>query len=245
MTALSTAQSKAQAHAAGGEDIRAAEQDHREAQAYLTALEERVRANDTGVHPKELREARDLVRYAELRIEAAKRRAAQYATEARHALYTSLAAEAALIDDLDDEQITEAFGVALTALRQLYDLAEARSVKVRDLALRADPVVDEAKRHNELSLLRAAGIWSVGGPSVGQLGLRLTPIDGVGRGVADVYAWQVAAAVLGRVLGDEAETIRRATGGGQPPWWGNDFGAVHAAVKPTMTEFLAAGTATS
>jgi hypothetical protein len=237
MSTLSTVQSQAKASAAGNTEIRAAEQDHREAQAYLTALEERVRAGDADVHHTELREARDLVKYAELRIEAAKRRAAQIAVEARQVLYAQLAEDAALIDELDDEAITDAFAAARVALRKVYDLAEARSVKVRDLSMRADAVVDEAKRHDELGLLRAAGIWSAGGPFAGQVGIRLTPVDGQGRGVADVSAWQVTAAVLGQVLDAEAETIRRATGGGPPPWSGNDFSTAQYAVKPTVAEF--------
>lgn len=194
-----------QAAQTGRADIDTAQQETQEAEQLLAALEERVRAGDPGVKPTELRDARELVGFSRLRVEAAERRAAQLATEARHKLYATLGAEARALDLGDDDTITDAFTDALAALRRLWDVAEERSTKLRDMSQRAEHLVHLAEQHGERDILRAAGIHNGGG--LGDANLTLIPTDGTACRLTDVRSHHVVSAALARTF--EAETERR------------------------------------
>lgn len=204
----------------------------------LAALEERVRDGDTGVRPSELRDARELIEFSSLRVAAATRRAAQIDTEVRRGLYATLAADAAAVPVSTDPPIVEAFTDALAALRTLYALAETRSARVIDIHHRAVPIVEAATDHDEQEALRAAGVWCAGTITGVGHGVTLTPVAGESRSVVDVPAWQLAAAVLGRILDDQA-----ATDPGGAAAWSAVLPPLRHATQATAREFpeLAAG----
>lgn len=198
---MTITQTLQEAGAAGRDDVDSAKQEAREAEQLLAALEERVRGGDPGVKPAELRDARELVGFARLRVEAAERRAAQRATEARHALYADLGAEARALDVGDGTAITGAFTDALAALRRLWDVAEQRSTTLRDIAGRASALVQLADEHGERDVLRAAGVHNggpagIGGPAT------IAVIDEAGQGhrTTDAQPRHIVAAALARAF---------------------------------------------
>ncbi|MGI5182234.1 hypothetical protein ACQEVZ_38670 [Dactylosporangium sp. CA-152071] len=184
------------AAAAGRKQIETAEEDHRQTAAFLAALEERVRAGDPDIKPAELRDAQDLVGYAALRVDAAKRNAEQLETGARHALYATLGAEARTLDLTEDPAILDAFTEAVAALRRVATRAGQRSTKIRDLARRAIATVDLADQHGEREQLRAAGLHNAGHDGAGQAVVTVIDQDGAGRFLTDVQAHHIVAAAL-------------------------------------------------
>lgn len=189
-----------EAQEAGRADVDAAQQEVREAEQLLTALEERVRAGDPGVKPRELRDAREVVDFARLRVEAAERRAEKQRTQARHALYEQLGTEARALD-LDDAAITDAFTDALSALHRLWQVAHRRSTVLRDVAGRASTVVALADQHGERDVLRTAGVHNGNSASMnGPASIAVIDPDGQGHRLTNVPPHHVVAAALARIF---------------------------------------------
>lgn len=196
-----------EADAAGRADVDAAQQEVREAEQLLTALEERVRAGDPGVKPRELRDAREVVDFARLRVEAAERRAEKQRTQARHALYEQLGADARALDLGDDAAITDAFTEALSALHRLWQVAGRRSTVLRDVAGRAASVVTLADQHGERDVLRAAGVHNGNGASMnGPASIAVIDEHGQGRWLTDVLPHHLVSAALARTFAHVGET---------------------------------------
>lgn len=235
---MSTAtKSRMAAAAAGRKEIEAAEQEHRQAAELLAALKERVRAGDPGVKPAELRDAQGLVDYAALRVDAAKRRAEQLETDARHQLYAEIGAEARAMDLGDDQVIGEVFAAALAAVHRLYAIAEQRAEQLAVVVGKAAAVVEEADRHGERDLLRAAGVHNVG-----QDDIVIKHEDGTASHVTAVRPHLLPAAVIGRLFADQKQRLQReAQDRGEsfygPPWSGELPQAVSSALTITAREF--------
>ncbi|MDG4788092.1 hypothetical protein O7626_19460 [Micromonospora sp. WMMD1102] len=142
---------------AGEQEIQAATREHREAADLLAALEERVRAGDPDIRPAELRDARELVEFAALRVDAARRRADEAMIAARHEMYAQMG-QAVRQLTLDDGAVVAAYGAAVTSLRHLYAVVEADQEQLEILAPQAGAVLEEAQQHGETNLLHAAGL---------------------------------------------------------------------------------------
>lgn len=225
-------QFRGQSDTAAGAEIGGAERAANEADQLVVALEERVRAGDPGVTVAELGEARRVADFARLQLHAAHGRAAEIQAEARRRFYAELGEEVRALD-LDNTTMVAAFDEALAGLRKLYSLAEERSARVVDLSRNAEAVIDEAKVHDELSLVRTAGVYAAGTIDGFRRGLILTPVDGQPNYLGAIAGWQATAAVLGRVLDEAREP------GVYPPWTGHDFEAVINAQRPVAAEFPA------
>lgn len=152
-------------------EVQTALVDHAQAQQLLAVLEEKVRDGDPGVQPSELREAREVVEYAALRVQTAQRAAARRQAEERATAYADLAARTRGADIVADEDVVQAFRDALAGLDRLARLTGRRSAAVRDIGREVAQLVQIADRNGERDLLRAAGIhngaeYSVaGGPA--------------------------------------------------------------------------------
>lgn len=149
-------------------DLAAATSDVLQAKAYEEALKERVRAGDPDVHPKELREARSLVEYAELRQVAAKRQAKVRAAEARQAIYDDYRAK--YIADRDkfrqlESDLRANFQAAFAALDKLWKTTEDRAEHLAHIAQERGAVIELARQHNEGSLLPAQVVWGSDAPA--------------------------------------------------------------------------------
>ncbi|WP_200214984.1 hypothetical protein [Micromonospora coerulea] len=170
-----------------------------QAQQLLTALEERVRDGDPGVRPAELADARQVVEFARLRVDAARRAAQRRERDERAAEYERVAALARAVDNAADQTIVDAFGEAVTALARLWELADQRSRQVRGVARRAAAAVATADQHGERDELRAAGVHNAAaGGLMGAAAITVTPSDGSGYYLTDVRSGAVLAAALGR-----------------------------------------------
>lgn len=229
---ITAVQSRQAAHAAGQQEIADAEREHREATDLLAALQERVRASDPDVRPAELAEARELVEYARLRVDAAKRRAAQLAAEARHALYVEAGAVARALD-LADAPVVDAFTAALAAVRHLYRVADDRTRDLLAIAGQADAALAEAKAHNERPALRAAGVHNADPRNV-----TVIHADGTAGRIGDVPAHELAFAVLARLFTEQARAV-----GPYVPWAGEDAARAEQGLRLAVAEFPALATA--
>lgn len=112
--------------------IATAEQETAEAEQLVTALEDRVMDGDDTVTPAQIEEARGLRRFAQLRREAAAKKAAKAKQDNIDAKVLDLAAQTA--DELESfpiEAIAAAALEAETALAKLLDLASGREVAIR------------------------------------------------------------------------------------------------------------------
>jgi hypothetical protein len=229
-------QSRERAAAAGNAEIEAAKAEHAQAAELLAALEERVRAGDPDVKPNELRDARELVEYAALRIEAARRRAEQLATDARHALYAEAGAEARALDLSDDPLIEAAFAQALGAVHHLYEVTDRRQASLLALIGRAEGLVDEASKHQERGLLRSAGIHMTG-LYANERDIMIVHEDDRRHRVSNVQPYRVAFAVLGRLLGDIEQAAKARGERFYAPWAGDESAPLTNSLTMAAREF--------
>lgn len=180
-------------------EVRTAKVELTQAQQLLDALEERVRNGDPGVQPAELADAGQVVGFARLRVDAARRAAKRREHEERAAEYREAAALARAVDTAADQVVVDAFTDAVTALARLWGAADARSRQVRSVASRAANAVETADRYGERDELRAAGIHNAGSAGAfGDATVTVIPRAGDGYRVTDVAPNNVLAAALGR-----------------------------------------------
>ncbi|WP_031104971.1 hypothetical protein [Streptomyces sp. NRRL S-146] len=126
MTALTPAEA--------AEAIRTARAEQEEAEQFAAALEERVLDGDPEVTPAKLGEARELVRFAELRVTAAERKHAAAQEAARHATARSVAERAvSVVRDDDGRELTDAMRAVVDAVSHLAAIAERRHATVTGL----------------------------------------------------------------------------------------------------------------
>ncbi|MDT0382400.1 hypothetical protein RM572_26935 [Streptomyces sp. DSM 42041] len=135
MTQTTTAEQQA-------DEVTAAEQEAREADDLLAALEERVRDGDDKITPQQLTEQRELGRFARLRAEAARRKADRAAAKAAEKHRAEQIARAV---DLADTKGNRA------AIAAKYDAALAAVAELVAVVEQHDQAVTEAGR-----MLRAA-----------------------------------------------------------------------------------------
>lgn len=103
-----------------------AEQEARDAEALALQLEERIRSGDETVTPDDLAEAERLSKFARLRIDAAKRKAAERRKTA--ALEEAEAFKARLLEQAaaKDSSVVDAWSALVAALRRVAAVAEER-----------------------------------------------------------------------------------------------------------------------
>ncbi|WP_435120743.1 hypothetical protein [Micromonospora tulbaghiae] len=203
---INVLQARDRATATGNAEIQTAEREHQEAADLLAALEERVKASDPNVQPSELRDARELVKFAALRVDAARRRADHAVTAARHDLYAQMG-QAVRQLTLDDAAVIDAYQTAVTALCDLHAAVDADQEQLDALAAQAAAVLEEARQHGETDLLRAAGLARSGNsdPSA-----RFTVIaeNGTRRTMWRVQPVSAVLAALNGALADDPRLAR-------------------------------------
>lgn len=187
-------------------EVRAAKQDRRQAADFLAALEERVRAGDPDVKPGELREARGLVEYAVLRVDAAKRRAEQATIDARHTRYQQVGAAARGLV-IDDAPVVSAFNAAVAALRDLYTAAAADQQRLMALVPEVSVTLEEAAEHDETGLLQAAGL-ARSATSDSRARFSVTSPDGSRRLMWSVSPISAVVAVLDSVVAGDPDMVQ-------------------------------------
>lgn len=116
--------------------IATAEQDAADAAALAAALEQRILDGDETITAEELAARKDLAKFAELRVEAAKRKRERATTEQLHADVDALGREAELAATVGTTRLAAALRTAKDAMAQLFDLAAERERRHRDLAER-------------------------------------------------------------------------------------------------------------
>ncbi|WP_262015652.1 hypothetical protein [Micromonospora sp. Mcm103] len=185
----------------GRPEVQAALDELGQAQQLLAALEERVRDGDPGVQPAELADARQVVEFARLRVDAARRAAERREHDERAAEYEKVGELARAVDTAADQTVVDAFAEAVTALARLWELADQRSRQVRAVASRAAAAVAAAEQHGEREELRAAGVHNAAaGGLAGPASVTVTPEDASPYYLTDVRSGAVLAAALGRVV---------------------------------------------
>ncbi|MFP8882616.1 hypothetical protein [Streptomyces mangrovi] len=117
-------------------EVAAAEAEAREAGELLAALEEKVRDGDDKVTPAQLAEQRELSRFAKLRAEAARRKAAKAKEDARLRELRALADEIRGADP-DRQQLGDAVDRLENALRDVVALAEGHNQQLARWRARA------------------------------------------------------------------------------------------------------------
>lgn len=121
-----------------------AEDEKHEAEALAAALAEKVRAGDTSVKAKDLTAARELAEFADLRIEAARRKLAQAAEDDRQARARLVADEVnRLLDEDDPREVPAAVRQVADAVRSLAQLAAARRARLADMGARVGAIAQE------------------------------------------------------------------------------------------------------
>jgi len=115
-------------------DLVTAQAELTEAQAALATLNERVRSGDDDVTPVQLANQRELISFAELRVEAAQRTETRLREEERAALAASAkqAAEA-LINGAGMDDIASAARTAADAIAHVASLARARNGQIAEI----------------------------------------------------------------------------------------------------------------
>lgn len=174
-------------------DLATAQAELAEAQDALETLQERVRDGDAEVTPEQLATQRELITFAELRVEAAQRTETRIREEERAALGAAAkeAAEA-LITGPGMDDIAAATRAVADALTNLAALAHGRNAQIVEVGTRLVQLDED---------LKAAGVvtgpW--GSKRYGVWGDRSRLIiDGVGHAPRlDVGALSVAAVVAG------------------------------------------------
>ncbi|MFI9063239.1 hypothetical protein ACIGQE_15355 [Streptomyces sp. NPDC053429] len=173
-----------------------ARQELNEARATLAALTERVREGDDNVTPEQLAAQRELIAFAELRVEAAQRKETRVRAEERGAL-AGAAREAAeqLVTGPGMDDVVAATRAAVDALAHLAGLVRERNARIEEIGTTLVQLDEDLKAAGE-----ATGPW--GTRRFGVWGDREAVVaDGVGRAaVLPMGRLSVAVTVAG--LGD-------------------------------------------
>jgi hypothetical protein len=209
--------------------VASAQQEARDAEALLAALEDRVRGGDQTITPAELERHRSLVRFASLRIDAAHRRVDIRRAEGRRKLYASLNAQAFQLAQ-GDGGIPEAFAEALEALRRLWAVARRRQASVETFLERGLHAQVEASANGEVDRLRFTA-------ERGRHRLVVRDPDGQRRQVVAVKPAVAAAAVLARALVEDQLGAVAATGSGYGTDWPAELKAVIPLARPAFSEW--------
>ncbi|MGW0774553.1 hypothetical protein ACWD01_13080 [Streptomyces sp. NPDC002835] len=115
--------------------IATAQRELADAQQVLAALQERVREGDTDITPDQLAAQRELIGFAELRVEAAHRKHAAETTADRERRAQAAAQAGRDLLAADDTQpIIDAVRAAADALRHLVKVAADRNAAIGDAA---------------------------------------------------------------------------------------------------------------
>jgi len=191
----------------GRPEVATSIEEHAQAQQLLAALEEKVRDGDPGVKPAELRDAREVVNFARLRVQAAQRAAERREREERAAAYAELGARAHGADIVPDAQLVQAFTDALATLDRLAALAVERSTAIQSIAAGAMQLLQVADQHGERDVLRAAGIHNAQQGGLGGPQVILVPADAPPYTLTDVAPQDLLMAVLGRVQARATQTL--------------------------------------
>jgi hypothetical protein len=211
--------------------VAAAEQEARDAEALLGALEDRVRSGDETITPAELERHRSLVRFAKLRIDAAHRRVDVRRAEGRRALYAKLNAEALQLAQGDDG-IAEAFAEALGALQRLWETAKGRQASLETFLERGQDAQVEASANGEVDRLRFTAERD-------RHRLVVRDPDGQRRQVVAVKPAVVAAAVLARALVEDQAAAVATSGSLYGTDWPAELKAVVPLARPAFAEWPA------
>jgi hypothetical protein len=110
--------------------VAAAEQEATEAEALAAALEERVREGDDSVTPEQVASQRELGRFARLRVEAARRKAARAAEAARLDKCTALAAEINAYAENSGQKFADLLRTAEDAVRAFVAAVDERNENI-------------------------------------------------------------------------------------------------------------------
>ncbi|WP_405677289.1 hypothetical protein OG292_22440 [Streptomyces sp. NBC_01511] len=114
--------------------VTTAQHEAAEARATLDSLTERVKAGDPNVTPSQLATQRELIAFAELRVEAAERKEAQYREDERAALGAAAKTAATeLITGPGMDTIAEATKAAADAIAALAALAYERNDAIAEI----------------------------------------------------------------------------------------------------------------
>jgi hypothetical protein len=176
-------------------DLATAQAELDDARAVLATLEEQVREGGD-VTPKQLAEQRELISFAELRVEAAKRTETRFRENERAALAAS-AKQAAeqLIAGAGLDDIAQATRTAADAIAQLSALAQARNGQIAEIGTTLSRLDDDlatatdAEENAGPFASRKYGVWG---------DRQRVVVDGVGRvPVLDVGALTMTAVVAG------------------------------------------------
>ncbi|WP_327169213.1 hypothetical protein [Streptomyces subrutilus] len=168
-----------------------------EARALLATMTERVREGDPYVTPTQLATQRELIAFAELRVEAAQRKETRVRAEERAAL-AGAAREAAeqLLTGPGTEEIAAATRDAVDALARLAGLVQARNERIVEIGSTLVQLDEDLKAAGEVTGpwgTRKFGVW---GNRDGVM------VDGIGRAeVVPMGRLSVAVTVAG--LGED------------------------------------------
>lgn len=112
-------------------DVAAAEQEAAEAEQLAAALEERVREGDDTVTPEQVTSQRELGRFARLRVEAARRKAARAAEAARLERCKTLAADINAYAEGSGQKFADLLHTAEDAVRAFLTAVDERNDHIR------------------------------------------------------------------------------------------------------------------
>lgn len=175
-----------------------------EARALLDTMTERVRDGDLDVSPEQLATQRELIAFAELRVEAAQRKETRIRAEERTAL-AGAAREAAeqLLTGPSTDEIAAAAREAVTALARLAGLVYGRNERIAEIGSTLVQLDDDLKAAGETT-----GAW--GTRKFGVWGNRdSVTVDGTGRAEAiPMGRLSVAVTVAGLGQGDAGRTAQ-------------------------------------
>lgn len=147
--------------ASPGDEVGQAEQEVREAEELIKALEDRVRDGDPDVTPGELAEKRGLLDFARLRVDAARKKAARRRAEARRARMVE-AVTAARGFNSQDAEVEQAIADVSAAMFRVVELLETRDQAARKLIQQTSAAYAEAEEHGELGQARELGMGHIG-----------------------------------------------------------------------------------
>jgi len=138
--------------------VRDAVKDLADAEQLYEDLKAKVIDGDD-VTPRDLAEHRELIDFAELMIDATKKKVTQARAEDRQRRYAELGDELATFT-AGTQDVEDALTAATAALRHLLDVGQTRYQRMKDLANKGAALRQEARDHNEEADLKNAGVWA-------------------------------------------------------------------------------------
>lgn len=145
-------------------DLVDAQRERTEAQELADALAEQIRSGDSTVTPADLAAKRDLIEFADLRIEAARRRLAAAEDADRHARAQQITERIQALTAADQpEAVTAAVRRVVDAVTALHGLIDSRNTEIRDLSYAADAIADELATDGARSQAARPGYGIAGG----------------------------------------------------------------------------------